>query len=177
MFAHMMFAQYSFQIHILEAWEPFKFPGSRRRRFPRCRRKCPQRDCGKLFSSMHYTRREYRPTTWAFLLGPAGGNSLLFLSPKATHKNLTYYLEYFIRMKWEFNQATKSKNVWNNQFKKLKFYAGQINWNVMQDNTLLIEKLTGLSLSFLPDFQFFIKYMFLWHVHVPWEGSWLSSLC
>ena len=30
--------------------------------------------------------REYRPTTWAFLLGPAGGNSLLFLSPKATHK-------------------------------------------------------------------------------------------
>ena len=26
-----------------------------------------------------YTIREYRPTTWAFLLGPAGSNSLLFL--------------------------------------------------------------------------------------------------
>ena len=30
--------------------------------------------------------REYRPTTWAFLLGPAGGNFLLFLLLKATHK-------------------------------------------------------------------------------------------
>ena len=50
-------------------------------------------------TQIHYYTREYRPTTWAFLLGPAGGNSLLFLSPKATHKNLTYYLEYFIRMK------------------------------------------------------------------------------
>ena len=56
MFAHKMFAQYSFQIHILEPWKPFKFPGSRRRRFPRCRRKCPQRDCGKVFSSVHYTQ-------------------------------------------------------------------------------------------------------------------------
>ena len=56
MFTHMMFAQHSFQIHILETWKPFKFTGSWRRRFPRCQRKCPQRDFGKLFSSVHYTR-------------------------------------------------------------------------------------------------------------------------
>ena len=44
--------------------------------------------------------REYRPTMWAFLLGPAGGNSLPFLLLKATHKNkLTCYLKYFIRMR------------------------------------------------------------------------------
>ena len=37
---------------------------------------------------------------WAFLLGPAGGNSLPFLLLKATHKNkLTCYLTYFIRMR------------------------------------------------------------------------------
>ena len=45
-------------------------------------------------------KREYRPTMWAFLLGPAGGNSLPFLLLKATHKNkLTCYLKYFIRMR------------------------------------------------------------------------------
>ena len=32
--------------------------------------------------------REYRPTTWAFLLGPAGGNFILFLLLKATHKKI-----------------------------------------------------------------------------------------
>ena len=119
-----------------------------------------------IFSSQYYIKREYRPTTWAFLLGPAGGNSLLFLSPKATHKNLTYYLEYFIRMKWEFNQATKSKNVWNNQFKKLKFYAGQINWNVMQDNTLLIEKLKDNLHNWLI-FVFSSRFSVFYQIHVP----------
>ena len=29
-----------------------------------------------VFFSLDYTLREYRPTTWAFLLGPAGGNDI-----------------------------------------------------------------------------------------------------
>ena len=39
-------------------------------------------------TQIHYYTREYRPTTWAFLLGPAGGNFILFLLLKATHKKI-----------------------------------------------------------------------------------------
>ena len=53
-----------------------------------------------IFYFTFISKREYRPTMWAFLLGPAGGNSLPFLLLKATHKNkLTCYLTYFIRMR------------------------------------------------------------------------------
>ena len=52
---------------------------------PRYNHACSYYYDGQTLVSIIYYVHENRPTMWAFLLGPAGGNSLPFLLLKAAH--------------------------------------------------------------------------------------------